>query len=233
MRAAQSPLRPSRTNHDQAEIHSYGRIDRRRARRERLRRAQERQSGDAGPWPAHRGADERGRCHVDPATAALPMVLPEPVANTAWAQPGGSASKSMGHLALGTALARAFTVQAGRGSSLTARLASSPVVANGHVYTIDTLGAVRAFDVQQRSAVVGQPDARRARQRSFALRRRDRLRQRPHLCDQWPWFCCRAGRAQRRHRLESAPGRSAARRSDHRQRRPLRDQPGQPDLRHQ
>jgi len=39
-------------------------------------------------------------------------------------------------------------VQAGRGSNLTARLASAPVVANGRVYTIDTLGAVRAFDGQ-------------------------------------------------------------------------------------
>ena len=76
------------------------------------------------------------------------MSLPEPVANTDWAQSGGSASKSMGHLALGTALTRAFTVQAGRGSSLTARLASAPIVANGHVYTIDTLGAVRAFDAR-------------------------------------------------------------------------------------
>ena len=66
-----------------------------------------------------------GDVTVDPATAALPMTLPEPVANADWAQPGGSASKSMGHLALGTALARAFTVQAGRGSSLTARQAQS------------------------------------------------------------------------------------------------------------
>jgi outer membrane protein assembly factor BamB len=85
---------------------------------------------------------------VDLATAALPMNLPPPVVNTEWAQSGGIASKSMGHLQLGTALGRAFTVQAGRGSSLTARLAASPVVANGKVYTIDTLGAVRAFDGQ-------------------------------------------------------------------------------------
>jgi outer membrane protein assembly factor BamB len=89
-----------------------------------------------------------GDVTVDPATAALPMTLPAPVANADWAQPGGSPSKSMGHLALGTALARAFTVQAGRGSSLTARLASAPIVANGHVYTIDTLGAVRSFDAR-------------------------------------------------------------------------------------
>jgi outer membrane protein assembly factor BamB len=85
---------------------------------------------------------------VDPATAALPMTLPPAVANSVWTQSGGNASKSMGHLALGTQLTRLFQVQAGRGSSLTARLSSAPVVAEGRVYTIDTLGAVRAFDAQ-------------------------------------------------------------------------------------
>jgi outer membrane protein assembly factor BamB len=89
-----------------------------------------------------------GDVEVDPATAALPMTLPAAVANTEWSQSGGNAQKSMGQLALGTALGRAFQVQAGRGSSLTARLASAPVVAGGRVYTIDTLGAVRAFDAQ-------------------------------------------------------------------------------------
>ncbi|HKC02862.1 MAG TPA: PQQ-binding-like beta-propeller repeat protein [Sphingomicrobium sp.] len=89
-----------------------------------------------------------GDVAVDPATAAIPMVLPDPVVNTEWTQSGGNASKSVGQLALGTALGRAFTVPAGRGSSLTARLASEPVVAGGRVYTIDTLGAVRAFDAQ-------------------------------------------------------------------------------------
>ena len=89
-----------------------------------------------------------GDVQVDRATAALPMTLPAAVANTAWTQPGGNPSKSMGHLALGSALGRAFSVQAGRGSSLTARLAAAPIVANGRVYTIDTLGAVRAFDAQ-------------------------------------------------------------------------------------
>ena len=89
-----------------------------------------------------------GDVAVDPATAAIPMVLPDPVANTEWTQSGGNASKSVGQLALGTALGRAFTVPAGRGSSLTARLASEPVVYGGRVYTIDTLGAVRAFDAQ-------------------------------------------------------------------------------------
>src|SRR6185295_2717124 len=85
---------------------------------------------------------------LDLATAAAPMNLPAAVVNAEWAQSGGNASKSMGQLALGTALGNAFTIQAGRGSSLTARLAATPIVANGRVYTIDILGAVRAFDAQ-------------------------------------------------------------------------------------
>ena len=89
-----------------------------------------------------------GDVEVDPATAAIPMTLPEATANTEWSQSGGAASKSVGQVALGTALSSAFHVQAGRGSSLTARLASEPVVAGGRVYTIDTLGTVRAFDGQ-------------------------------------------------------------------------------------
>ena len=85
---------------------------------------------------------------IDPATQALPFNLPPPTENPTWAESGGNASNSMGQLALGNAIQQAFTVQAGRGSSLTARLAAPPVVANGRVYTVDTLGAVRAFDAR-------------------------------------------------------------------------------------
>jgi outer membrane protein assembly factor BamB len=89
-----------------------------------------------------------GDVQVDPATAALPMTLPPATVNADWTQPGGNASKSMGHLALGSALQNAFSVQAGHGSTLTMRLASPPIVANGRVYTIDSLGAVRSFDAR-------------------------------------------------------------------------------------
>src|SRR4051794_34589897 len=85
---------------------------------------------------------------VDPETSALPMALPDPVVNTEWTQSSGNATKSMGQLALGRTLAQAFTVQAGRGSTLTMRLASQPVVAGGRVFVIDTQGVVRAFDGQ-------------------------------------------------------------------------------------
>ena len=94
-----------------------------------------------------------GDVTVDPATAVLPMTLPPPVANSDWTQSGGNPTKSLGQLALGNTLARAFTVQAGRGSSLAARLAAAPIIANGRVYTMDTLGTVRAFDARTGATV--------------------------------------------------------------------------------
>jgi len=90
---------------------------------------------------------------IDPETAARPLGLPEPVVNAAWNQPGGNASKSMGHLALGTSLGQVFSVSIGEGTSKSARLGSPPVVAEGRVYTIDTTSTVRAFDAQTGAAV--------------------------------------------------------------------------------
>ena len=85
---------------------------------------------------------------VDPAMSSIAMVLPAPNDNSDWTQSGGNATKSMGQLTLGTTLARAFTVQAGRGSSLTERLASPPIVAGGRLFSIDTAGIVRAYDAR-------------------------------------------------------------------------------------
>ena len=94
-----------------------------------------------------------GDVSVDPATTSLPMSLPQPVANTEWTQSGGSPTKSNGHLALGSALGRAFSIQAGRGSSLTARLAAAPIIGDGKIFTIDTMGTVRAFNAGTGSQV--------------------------------------------------------------------------------
>ena len=90
---------------------------------------------------------------VDPAIAAQPMNLPPAVANSEWSQSGGNSSKSVGQLALGSALGRVFSVSIGRGTSLSARLASAPIVANGRVFTIDTMGSVRAFNASTGAAV--------------------------------------------------------------------------------
>ena len=85
---------------------------------------------------------------VDLDTAAAPFALPAATANEDWAQSGGNATKSMGHLELGQALGVAWTVQIGEGSGNKSRLVSGPVVGGGRVYTIDTQGTVRAFDVR-------------------------------------------------------------------------------------
>ena len=85
---------------------------------------------------------------IDEATAAMPFSLPPATANEEWAQSGGSASKSMGHLALGASLGTAWSVSIGEGNNRSARLASAPVIGAGRVYTIDTIGTVRAFDAR-------------------------------------------------------------------------------------
>ncbi len=87
-----------------------------------------------------------GQVEADPALAGTPVTVPAPFVNTDWAQSGGNASKSVGHVALGDALSQAWSVSIGEGSSATARLGAEPVIADGRVYTIDTRATVRAFD---------------------------------------------------------------------------------------
>lgn len=82
---------------------------------------------------------------VDPALASVPVVLPPAEANPEWAQAGGNAAKSYGHLALGAALQRAWTASVA-GSSNSQRLAAAPVVGGGRLFVFDTEGVVHAFD---------------------------------------------------------------------------------------
>ena len=85
---------------------------------------------------------------IDPETASLPMTLPAAVVNNSWAQSGGNARKSIGHVALGQALGVAWTSSIGKGSDKDGRLGGGPVVADGKVFTMDTQGTVRAFDTR-------------------------------------------------------------------------------------
>jgi outer membrane protein assembly factor BamB len=85
---------------------------------------------------------------VDPSTAALPMALPAAEVNPNWSQSGGSASKAMGQVALPAQINQAWAVSIGHGTTVDARLAAAPIVADGRVYTIDTTATVRAFDAQ-------------------------------------------------------------------------------------
>jgi outer membrane protein assembly factor BamB len=90
---------------------------------------------------------------VDPETAAAPMVLPAATVNADWAQSGGNPAKLVEHVALGQALAPAFAVSIGEGSTRSRRLGGGPVIAGGKVFTIDTIGNVRAFDANSGAAL--------------------------------------------------------------------------------
>jgi len=94
-----------------------------------------------------------GQVEADPGIADVPVTVPAPVVNSDWAQSGGNASKSMGHVALGDSIRQVWSASIGSGTSATARLASEPVVADGRVYTIDTRATVRAFDADTGSVI--------------------------------------------------------------------------------
>ncbi|HEX8192574.1 MAG TPA: PQQ-binding-like beta-propeller repeat protein, partial [Allosphingosinicella sp.] len=90
---------------------------------------------------------------VDPELADVPVVLPAAAENADWAQGGGTASKSVGHVALGTTLSPAWSVSIGQGSSTSGRLGAPPVVGGGRIYTMDTQANVRALDPQTGNTV--------------------------------------------------------------------------------
>jgi len=81
----------------------------------------------------------------DPSLANVQVLLPDPVPNNEWTQSGGNASKSMGHLALGDSVTRAWTARI-EGGSKRERLGAAPVVADGHLYVMDTNAVVHSFD---------------------------------------------------------------------------------------
>ena len=89
-----------------------------------------------------------GTVEADPLLAAIPVTVPAATANTDWSQSGGNAAKSMGHVALGDAPQQVWSVSIGSGNSFRTRLISEPVAADGRVYTVDTEGRVRAFNIQ-------------------------------------------------------------------------------------
>ncbi|MGI4876392.1 MAG: PQQ-binding-like beta-propeller repeat protein [Janthinobacterium lividum] len=84
---------------------------------------------------------------AEPELKDLTVVLPPPAVNADWAQPGGSPSKSMGHLALPAHVSQAWVTSIGKGSTGSRRLNSPPIVYGGRVFTMDTNGDIAAFDM--------------------------------------------------------------------------------------
>jgi len=84
---------------------------------------------------------------VDPTLEVVPVTPPEAVVNPEWSQPGGNASKSMGHLALGEQLGVAWDRKIA-GSDSKKRLGAGPVVGGGKVYVMDVNATIHAFDLK-------------------------------------------------------------------------------------
>lgn len=105
--------------------------------------------GDKGPKTPLLGnripiLTREGGAELDPGLAELQVAVPAEQVNPGWTQPGGNERKSMGNLALGQALGRAWSVTVAGGSKKV-RLAAAPVVANETVFVMDTQGVVHAF----------------------------------------------------------------------------------------
>ena len=84
---------------------------------------------------------------IEPALADVPVIVPDPVANDSWNQPGGNASKSMGNPALSVHLNRGWSTSIPGGPNKE-RLAAPPVIAGGKLYVVDGRGTVHAFNAK-------------------------------------------------------------------------------------
>lgn len=82
---------------------------------------------------------------VDPTLAGISVVLPPAQTNPEWAQVGGSASKSYGHLALAENPTKVWTARI-EGSSNAARLAAAPVVGAEMLFAVGSDGTIHAFN---------------------------------------------------------------------------------------
>ncbi|MDP6804929.1 MAG: PQQ-binding-like beta-propeller repeat protein [Rhodospirillales bacterium] len=83
---------------------------------------------------------------IDPASDRI--LLPAPLANPDWPQPGGYANHAMHHIAVGDVLRKAWVADAGDGADDDNRVISSPVIAAGRIVAMDAESAISAFDAK-------------------------------------------------------------------------------------
>lgn len=89
----------------------------------------------------------------DPRVADLRVMLPPPVANTAWAQAGGNATHAMQHLKIPVKIRQAWDESIGEGSTKNRRLLSQPIVFGGIVFAMDSEFRLSARDIKTGKAV--------------------------------------------------------------------------------
>jgi outer membrane protein assembly factor BamB len=76
----------------------------------------------------------------------LKVTLPKPATRADWPQAGGVPSHEMGHAAAGDRLSEAWSVDIGTGGGYRRKITAQPVIAQGHVFTMDADAVVSCFD---------------------------------------------------------------------------------------
>ncbi len=99
------------------------------------------------PIPGHREPVLAAANVLAVEQGAPKVVLPPPVRNVAWPQPGGNPAHLMGHLAAPAVLNRAWEAPIGDGGGYRNKILAQPVVADGVVYAMDTRAIVSAFNL--------------------------------------------------------------------------------------
>lgn len=84
---------------------------------------------------------------ADPELASTAVTLPEAKALSSWPQAGSTATKTAGHVAAASAFQKAWSVNAGAGSSRKSALTTPPVANETAIFVIDSRQTVRAFDL--------------------------------------------------------------------------------------
>ncbi|WP_374444605.1 PQQ-binding-like beta-propeller repeat protein [Stella sp.] len=93
------------------------------------------------------------RIQPDPALAGLRVELPRPVENREWPQAGGYPNHVMHHLALGDAPKVAWRASLGESGGDDRRILTTPVVAAGMVFAMDSGRRVSAFSAASGNSV--------------------------------------------------------------------------------
>lgn len=104
-------------------------------------------SPEAPPLPGERVdvLTQFGGLQPDPEAASLPVNLPPPE-TLDWPQAGGNTAHDAGHRTLDGTLSVAWQGDIGQGNEDDARLLAQPVVADGRIFTLDSVSVVTAFD---------------------------------------------------------------------------------------
>jgi len=110
----------------------------------------------------------QSKIKIDPDAAAHAVVLPNSETVSTWNQMGGTASHEAMNASLSSPLSVVWTSSIGSGNSSSARTLSTPVVANGKIFGLDSNVYVAAMDTRS-GGRLWQVDAAPEGARGFAI----------------------------------------------------------------